>query len=181
MTLANGPPISASSISNKFYIFATVLMVTLFFLMYDLYNSDMYQCSRDLRYSHVNLSPKRLYDPYGRGLKPDKQFPMKVLDREIDFDINSSDVIVFLHIQKTGGTAFGKHLVKHLQHPCKCIKGSKRCDCNRPGTEVGRNNIWLFSRYSTGWTCGLHADWTELKSCVPQVLDSKENVIKKRR
>lgn len=25
---------------------------------------------------------------------------------------------------------------------------------------------WLFSRYSTGWKCGLHADYTELTECL---------------
>ncbi|XP_076435891.1 heparan-sulfate 6-O-sulfotransferase 3-B-like [Babylonia areolata] len=35
------------------------------------------------------------------------------------------------------------------------------CDClNR------KNQVWLFSRHSTGWRCGLHADWTELTNCV---------------
>jgi len=28
----------------------------------------------------------------------------------------------------------------------------------------------LFSRYSTGWRCGLHADWTELTGCVDKYL-----------
>jgi len=30
---------------------------------------------------------------------------------------------------------------------------------------TGEKN-WLFSRYSTGWKCGLHPDWTELVGCV---------------
>ena len=29
---------------------------------------------------------------------------------------------------------------------------------------------WLFSRYSTGWKCGLHPDWTELTGCVDTYL-----------
>ncbi len=93
------------------------------------------------------------------------------------FQVNSSDVIVFLHVQKTGGTTFGRHLVLDidLQKPCKCrtmkkkrkkgrnrLKRMLRCDCFRPGS----NKNWLFSRHSTGWKCGLHADWTELTSCV---------------
>ena len=89
-----------------------------------------------------------------------------------DFDVEGeSDVIVFLHIQKTGGTTFGKHLVKNieLETPCICYKGRKRCDC-----ENRKQHIWLFSRYSTGWQCGLHADWTELQNCVNQFLNKKE-------
>ena len=34
---------------------------------------------------------------------------------------------------------------------------------------VGEKN-WLFSRYSTGWKCGLHPDWTELVGCVDAYL-----------
>lgn len=96
------------------------------------------------------------------------------------FDITNSDVIVFLHIQKTGGTTFGRHLVRdlNLETPCICPRKRKRCDCFRPNTV---NDQWLFSRYSTGWKCGLHADWTELTDCVESALDEYEGVPKKRR
>nr|CAG4638753.1 EOG090X0E58 [Cyclestheria hislopi] len=96
------------------------------------------------------------------------------------FDINGNDVIVFLHIQKTGGTTFGRHLVRDLdlEKPCVCHRKRKRCDCFRPHT---RNEQWLFSRYSTGWKCGLHADWTELTHCVDHALDGYEGKTKKRR
>lgn len=96
------------------------------------------------------------------------------------FDITSTDVIVFLHIQKTGGTTFGRHLVRdlNLETPCICPRKRKRCDCFRPNTN---NEQWLFSRYSTGWKCGLHADWTELTDCVEGALDEYEGVTKKRR
>ncbi|XP_078052050.1 heparan sulfate 6-O-sulfotransferase [Augochlora pura] len=95
------------------------------------------------------------------------------------FDINAHDVIVFLHIQKTGGTLFGKHLVRDLdlQRPCSCQRRRKRCFCFRPN----RNENWLFSRYSTGWKCGLHADWTELTSCVDTELNKIEGEGIKRR
>lgn len=97
-----------------------------------------------------------------------------------DFDIQASDVIVFLHIQKTGGTSFGKHLVRHLQldQPCRCKRFRKRCRCYRPNSKT---KWWLFSRYSTGWGCGLHADWTELTSCVDGELDKLEGEHTKRR
>uniref|UniRef100_A0A1B0DHJ7 Heparan-sulfate 6-O-sulfotransferase n=1 Tax=Phlebotomus papatasi TaxID=29031 RepID=A0A1B0DHJ7_PHLPP len=61
--------------------------------------------------------------------------------------------------------------------PCTCQRRKKRCHCFRPH----RNEIWLFSRYSTGWKCGLHADWTELTSCVDQELDKNEGETTKRR
>lgn len=106
-------------------------------------------------------------------------FPVRDLDRSLTFDMKGDDVIVFLHIQKTGGTTFGRHLVQNvrLEVPCDCRPGQKKCTCYRPN----RKETWLFSRFSTGWSCGLHADWTELTSCVPGVLDKKETSMKNRR
>ncbi|XP_046854429.1 heparan-sulfate 6-O-sulfotransferase 1-like [Xenia sp. Carnegie-2017] len=89
------------------------------------------------------------------------------------FNITGNDVIVFLHIQKTGGTAFGKILVRNLVLERKCekiqIAKKSRFMCKRPGNE----EIWLYSRYSTGWVCGLHADWTTWHDCLPNVLKSR--------
>ncbi|XP_061699544.1 heparan-sulfate 6-O-sulfotransferase 1-A isoform X2 [Syngnathoides biaculeatus] len=100
-------------------------------------------------------------------------FPVRELERTVDFQIKGEDVIVFLHIQKTGGTTFGRHLVQNvrLEVPCDCRPGQKKCTCYRPN----RKETWLFSRFSTGWSCGLHADWTELTNCVPGVLNKKES------
>nr|XP_056706166.1 heparan-sulfate 6-O-sulfotransferase 1-like [Euleptes europaea] len=100
-------------------------------------------------------------------------FPVRELERRLAFDMKGDDVIVFLHIQKTGGTTFGRHLVQNvrLEVPCDCRPGQKKCTCYRPN----RRETWLFSRFSTGWSCGLHADWTELTSCVPGVLDKRES------
>lgn len=103
---------------------------------------------------------------------PRFNFTISDLIRVIDFNIKGDDVIVFLHIQKTGGTTFGRHLVRNIQleRPCECHAGQKKCTCFRPG----KKETWLFSRFSTGWSCGLHADWTELTSCVPSRMDSGE-------
>ena len=92
-----------------------------------------------------------------------------------EFNMSAGDVMVFLHIQKTGGTTFGKHLVQDidLEEPCRCENVPHapwiNCHCLRPG---GSGEMWLFSRYSSGWKCGVHADWTELISCVNRYLDS---------
>lgn len=104
---------------------------------------------------------------------PRFNFTKADLNRVVDFNIKGDDVIVFLHIQKTGGTTFGRHLVRNIQleRPCECHAGQKKCTCYRPG----KMETWLFSRFSTGWSCGLHADWTELTSCVPSRMDTKEN------
>nr|XP_014348825.1 PREDICTED: heparan-sulfate 6-O-sulfotransferase 3-like [Latimeria chalumnae] len=104
---------------------------------------------------------------------PKFNFTEKDLMRFVDFNIKGDDVIVFLHIQKTGGTTFGRHLVRniHLEKPCDCKPGQKKCTCHRPG----KKETWLFSRFSTGWSCGLHADWTELTNCVPSIMDKKDS------
>lgn len=121
-------------------------------------------------------------------------FPVKIVGVTFDdislnstkfaFDIKGRDVIVFLHIQKTGGTTFGRHLVHdlNLDKPCECKKKGKmrrkRCKCIKP---FSNTDYWLFSRFSTGWQCGLHADWTELTSCVDSVLNKEEGGGRKQR
>ena len=60
----------------------------------------------------------------------------------IYFDF-SKDVLVDLHIQKTGGSTFNRHLVSDLnvgQNRCKCRQiAANKCSCR---TREG--NIWLF-------------------------------------
>ncbi|XP_063809104.1 heparan-sulfate 6-O-sulfotransferase 3 [Pseudophryne corroboree] len=114
-----------------------------------------------------------LEDSIPAKFKPTFNFMAKDLYRFVDFNIKGDDVIVFLHIQKTGGTTFGRHLVRNIQleQPCDCKPGQKKCTCHRPG----RKETWLFSRFSTGWSCGLHADWTELTNCVPAIMEKKDS------
>ncbi|NWT39561.1 H6ST2 sulfotransferase, partial [Chroicocephalus maculipennis] len=126
------------------------------------------------------LSPAAAADPYRAEDETPARFVPRFnfsdgdLLRRVDFNIKGDDLIVFLHIQKTGGTTFGRHLVRNIQleQPCECRAGQKKCTCYRPN----RRETWLFSRFSTGWSCGLHADWTELTNCVPSVVDSKKEV-----
>nr|XP_044996655.1 heparan-sulfate 6-O-sulfotransferase 2 isoform X2 [Jaculus jaculus] len=117
--------------------------------------------------------PYRSEDESSARFVPRYNFSRGDLLRQVDFDIKGDDLIVFLHIQKTGGTTFGRHLVRNIQleQPCECRVGQKKCTCHRPG----KRETWLFSRFSTGWSCGLHADWTELTSCVPAVVDGKRD------
>ena len=119
------------------------------------------------------LSPSQTQTPKLDSIPPSSLAGIRSedLDRDFNFDPEADrNVLVFLHIQKTGGTTFGRYLVKNtdISEPCVCYKHRKRCDCRN-----SKNHIWLFSRYSTGWACGLHADWTELHDCVPKVLDDK--------
>lgn len=104
--------------------------------------------------------------------------------------------MVFLHIQKTGGSKFGVQLIKNLdiERPCRCtrqrrsrnleielakakVKDKRVCHCFRPGS----SRIWLFSRHHLGWPCGLHADWTEHHECVPEYMNKREGRNKQRR
>lgn len=130
---------------------------------------------------HVDDSEDKVFALYSNRIS-DKVTGLSyddIFNGNFHFDINANDVMVFLHIQKTGGTSFGRHLVQDLdlQRPCTCQRKHKRCYCFRPN----RNENWLFSRYSTGWKCGLHADWTELTNCVDAELDKNEGEPAKRR
>ncbi|KAM9448363.1 heparan-sulfate 6-O-sulfotransferase 3-B-like isoform 2-T2 [Salvelinus alpinus] len=126
--------------------------------------STQYRTNEDFYTELEDDSPPKLPSKFN--------FTERDLQRHVDFNIKGYDVIVFLHIQKTGGTTFGRHLVRNirLEQPCDCKPGQKKCTCHRPGKEES----WLFSRFSTGWSCGLHADWTELTNCVPVIMDKKE-------
>jgi len=157
---------------------------------------------------------------YLEPLSPDLVNYDDIHSGKTSFDIRGDDVMVFLHIQKTGGTTFGKHLVRDidLERPCECVRKKKkkksrqwekeawenmqaeanagqheaeedeeeedepltrdkrmlRCDCLRPGGGDDERQ-WLFSRHSTGWQCGLHADWTELRDCVDGYFQREED------
>ena len=58
-----------------------------------------------------------------------------------------------------------------LELQFQCSVGYKKCTCHWPG----KRETWLFSRFSTGWSCGLHANWTKLTRCVPAVVDGKSD------
>lgn len=66
----------------------------------------------------------------------------------LQFHLNKSDIIVFIHIQKTGGSTFNRHLVYDLTLG-KCPQrknGLRRFRvCFRPNEK----SEWLFSRFST--------------------------------
>lgn len=89
------------------------------------------------------------------------------------------NVLVVLHIQKTGGSKFGRHVARDtvgFPSTCRRTAAPKRDDCRDR-----RGYYWLFSRVSTGWACGLHADWTELHECVPAMLNKLEKQKRDRR
>ncbi|MEQ2188682.1 Heparan-sulfate 6-O-sulfotransferase 3-B, partial [Goodea atripinnis] len=174
-----------SNMEEKFSRLIFIPIAAVIFLMI----GYQYVCPADsntcnFRGHEKGLVQQRLpaFDSLYSEPEPDEDFPAKItskfnfterdLDRHVDFNIRGDDVMVFLHIQKTGGTTFGRHLVKNIQleQPCDCMSGQRKCTCHRPG----KAESWLFSRFSTGWSCGLHADWTELTSCVPVVMNKKD-------
>lgn len=135
-----------------------------------------------LRGIFASGSQKRTFEERTEGAKP----------RVHKFNMRGNDVMVFLHIQKTGGSKFGVQLVKNLniERQCRCFRAKKSrnhetaelrrpksCQCFRPGS----SKIWLFSRHHLGWPCGLHADWTEHKACVPKYMNKREGKNKQRR
>ncbi|XP_074482757.1 heparan-sulfate 6-O-sulfotransferase 3-B-like [Sebastes fasciatus] len=169
---------------EKFNRLIFIPIAALLFLMI----GYQYVCPADSNTCYFRSDDKGLFQRYSSGFEllyaedVDEDLPSKItskfnfterdLDRHVDFNIRGDDVMVFLHIQKTGGTTFGRHLVKNIQleQPCDCMPGQRKCTCHRPG----RAESWLFSRFSTGWSCGLHADWTELTSCVPVVMNKRD-------
>ena len=104
-----------------------------------------------LEEDEVHLTPNMDYMDFKQ---PDNMVTYHdILEDNFTFNVSSkTDVMVFLHIQKTGGTTFGRHLVEDidLARPCECHRKNKKrrrkfhCDCFRPGTE---DSNWLFSRY----------------------------------
>lgn len=115
------------------------------------------------------------YHAFLQGHLCKHHFNDSVLNNQRKLDLEGEDVLIFLHIQKTGGATFGRHLVNNLgvESPCKCVAGVKKCECL---TRSRRR--WLFSRHATGWMCGLHADWTEMADCVDDWF--KHNDVKSR-
>lgn len=130
-----------------------------------------------------NLSESRQFNrdeanPAAEAIKKTEISSNKISYNDIvlrgkNFNISSHDLIVLLHIQKTGGTAFEKHLVSDLliEEPCTCNLERRRCSCPRPNREAIGNrtfadSTWLLSRFATGWLCGLHPDWSSLTGCL---------------
>lgn len=93
------------------------------------------------------------------------------------FDINY-DVMVFMHIQKTGGTYFNEKLFTNLLKPfqCKCPAKFSTCKCLN-----SKDNAWIYTSKLSGWPCGLHADWTQLHRCIPGKMDEIEGKHRNRR
>ncbi|KAL4222098.1 heparan sulfate 6-O-sulfotransferase [Mactra antiquata] len=101
--------------------------------------------------------------------------------RQQNYDI-MSDVMIFLHIQKTGGSHFNRRIHKDIEKHFDCLRMSSclpkqgHCECLNPN-----NNMWIYTMAYSGFKCGLHADWTLLHACVPGLIDDIEKKKRHRR
>ena len=98
----------------------------------------------------------------------------------ISFDPGRRDSLVFIHIQKTGGSDFLQHLVTVekdgvplcLPRPetesSASSKKKYKSHCSHPGGASRPNTDlpWLISEKTLGWYCGLHPFYSEYQSCI---------------
>jgi len=162
---------------SRFKCFCMLIVGAIFFVLL-IINSFGRSSSLILDSSAVHR--KLLLDGSLQNRTLEKFGPEERYSQESDFVYDpSNDVLVFLHMQKTSGSVFGRHLVRNaVGFPAACyrLRGRKRRNCTD-----SNGHQWLFSRFSTGWACGLHADWTELQACVPRVLNRLEGDRRRRR
>ncbi len=101
------------------------------------------------------------------------------------------NVLIFVHVQKTGGSDFDRNIVKHLllknrknwHKACDFISNNttvipttkskiklnflnKKVKFKKFKCQTHLNHTWYFSRQTFGWICGLHPGYTDLKNCV---------------
>jgi hypothetical protein len=98
-------------------------------------------------------------------------------------NFEADDVLVFLHIPKTSGKTFNSHLVTDMRVPkkiecqCKTLDKPHGCKCMNSAAY-----IWLFSRLTTAWPCGVHPSWSDLShECLNRAMDKKEGKTRKRK
>ena len=98
------------------------------------------------------------------------------------YDFLGNDTLIPIHIQKTGGSDFLRHLVtikKGDRYLCqlpnkvmtrikkrqKLPKGKQRIACPRNSSDP-QSTQWLLAEKTLGWKCGVHPTYTEYKKCV---------------
>lgn len=122
---------------------------------------------------------------YATGL-PQADSGRRLPGGNTSFDPNGRDALVFIHIPKTGGSAFLRHLVTleaedgplctdTISRPGK----KERVLCpkhrgERHDATLNDSNPWLISEKTLGWYCGLHPFYSEYKSCIS--LESKREI-----
>lgn len=134
-------------------------------------NNTLYNMALDQEFLHPDSKAalKRYFRPKSRPAENLGHVPRPELQ---DFDINT-DVMVYLQIQKIGDTTFNHLLMNSLDKgfDCNCKDNVVRNPCH---CKNKNGHIWLFSWFTVGWPCELHADWTMLHDCVDKSLNSIE-------
>ncbi|GFN85949.1 heparan-sulfate 6-o-sulfotransferase 2-like [Plakobranchus ocellatus] len=109
--------------------------------------------------------------------REDVQFPT------FNFNYNKSDVLVLLHIQKTGGSNWENHMALNLMTdpPPKCrampdAPHRLMCSCVN-----GKGQDWMFNKNCVGWPCGVHPGFMELTSCLDRWYDAQVKEDRQRR
>ena len=98
------------------------------------------------------------------------------VQHQTHFDFNGNDTLVFIHIQKTGGSNFLRHLVTLKKNGAQlCLANhsvAKRQTTKRQyalcpkSWEHPTAEVWLLAEKTVGWACGLHPFYTEFRSCI---------------
>lgn len=144
-------------------------------LSYYLFVMSFLRFSHESRLDVISSTNSIKHDVITRSLSKPEWITFDEIMNGRKFNISGHDMLVILHIQKTAGTSFEKNLVYNLklENPCSCQEDKRQCSCPRssnrtvPDSQVTFvNRSWLMSRFSFGWICGLHADWTQLDYCL---------------
>ncbi|CAH1785129.1 unnamed protein product [Owenia fusiformis] len=106
-------------------------------------------------------------DDYRGFVLHKRYFEDWVISRSIWMNVEARSVLVFVHIPKSGGTEFGFKLCNNLYDArCNCTDNNwGACECKNH-----QKNTWMFSPYSVGWPCGVHASLTAHRNCVDETM-----------
>ena len=162
----------------------TVLLAAVFLVLFVLFAFGPF--------SNSHYDNKKVGKALAQG--PGQQFPVVdsgevelgdgITPENFSFDPDGRDSLVFIHIPKTGGSNFLRHLVTLERETAEplCIESiatqsrkkervSQRAFCPKQrgfgyDTSMKTGNPWLISEKTLGWYCGLHPFYSEYKSCI---------------
>lgn len=134
-------------------------------------NETLYKLATDHKFVHPDS--KSAFQRYLRARAKPAEHPQVSYNPEPEHFNIDNDVLVYIQIQKVGDTIFNDYLINNLDKgfDCGCTRNvlTNPCHCkNKNG------HIWLFSWFTVGWPCELHADWTMMHDCVDKQLNMIE-------
>ena len=100
-----------------------------------------------------------------------KQSPKFESWMNLRFDKDGNDTLVFIHVQKTGGTMIEENLVYNIKDSmCKCTQGRRLPNCQCFGRN--RRDTWIINRFVFhGWPLGVHPDLKTSQKNSPNFMD----------